>query len=88
MTQIRGVGRRIDHLGRVVIPVEIRRAFGIRPGDEVDISVNADSDGIVLRKVEAACVFCKATESLTEHQGKLVCATCRAEIAATLPVSS
>lgn len=69
-----GVARKIDQLGRVVLPAEVRREFGIRPGDLVEISV--DSGAIVLSKVEDRCVFCSSQDALVEFSGKLVCRVC------------
>ena len=69
-----GIARKVDELGRIVLPVEMRRLFGIRPGDEMEISV--DGGGIQLRKVEVRCVFCDATENLRPYRQKQVCGTC------------
>ena len=73
-----GVARRIDHLGRIVVPVELRRLFGIEPGDELEISVR---DGaIALVKVETRCVFCNSEEGLVAFRGKRVCTGCAGEL--------
>ena len=69
-----GIARKVDDLGRIVLPVEMRRLFGIRPGDEMEISV--DGGGIQLRKVEVRCVFCEGADELRPYRQKLVCATC------------
>jgi AbrB family transcriptional regulator, transcriptional pleiotropic regulator of transition state genes len=69
-----GITRKVDSLGRVVLPAEVRRHFGIREGDLVEISV--DEDHIVLGKAEHRCVFCRATDDLETFAGKLVCASC------------
>jgi len=74
----RGIARKIDHLGRIVVPVELRRALGVQAGDALDATLEGST--IQLRKIEASCVFCQTTEGLTEHRDKLVCATCRAEL--------
>ena len=52
--------RKIDDLGRVVVPAETRRLFNIHEGDELAITV--ENGGIVLRKLEDSCVFCDSTE--------------------------
>jgi len=70
--------RKIDDLGRIVVPAETRRLFNIREGDELAIGV--ENDAIVLRKLEASCVFCDATEGVTAFRGRGLCPTCRAEI--------
>ena len=69
-----GVARKVDQLGRVVLPAEVRRHFDIRPGDLIEIAV--DSDAILLTKVENRCVFCGETANLSEFSGKLVCGEC------------
>jgi AbrB family transcriptional regulator, transcriptional pleiotropic regulator of transition state genes len=74
-----GVSRRVDRLGRVVLPAEMRRMFGIREGDLVEISV--DGETMVLSKVEAGCVFCASPTALTEFAGRYVCSTCARAIA-------
>lgn len=75
-----GMARRVDDLGRIVLPVETRRMFGIAPGDELAISV--DGATIVLQKVEARCVFCSNAAGLRCHRGKQVCRTCTSELTA------
>ena len=70
--------RKIDDLGRVVVPAETRRLFNIHEGDELAITV--ENGGIVLRKLEDSCVFCERTEDLHEHRGRGVCGECRAEL--------
>src|ERR671936_2672564 len=73
-----GVMRRVDDLGRIVIPVEIRRRFGIEIRDPLEISVRGDT--IVLSKPFDACVFCGARRGLTEFHERMVCGSCRAEL--------
>lgn len=71
--------RKIDDLGRIVVPAETRRLFNIQEGDQLAISVEDDS--IVLRKLEATCTFCGSNTEVTAFKGKGVCASCRAELA-------
>jgi AbrB family transcriptional regulator, transcriptional pleiotropic regulator of transition state genes len=71
----RGVIRRIDEVGRVVIPAEYRKVLGINLGDHLDMTL--DGSGIVLRRIEAACIFCAAIDELTRFSNRAVCATCR-----------
>lgn len=75
-----GVARKVDRLGRLVLPAEVRRHFDISPGDLIEIAV--DSDAILLTKVENRCVFCGETASLSEFSGKLVCGECVNRLAA------
>jgi transcriptional pleiotropic regulator of transition state genes len=72
------MARKVDDLGRIVLPVETRRLFGIRPGDALEISVAEGS--ILLRKLESGCVFCDGREGLREFKGKLVCPECSGEL--------
>lgn len=73
-----GIVRKIDELGRVVIPMEMRRAMSIEDGDAFEIFV--DEDRIVLSKYVPFCVFCGSSEGLVEYHGKRVCRGCRAEL--------
>ena len=73
-----GMARKVDQLGRVVLPAEMRKQLRIDVGDLVDISVE---DGrFVLEKVEQRCVFCGSTEELREYRGRLVCPGCVAAL--------
>ncbi len=73
-----GVARKVDDLGRIVLPVELRREFDIRPGDELQICV--DGPWILLRKVEARCIFCDTDEALQPYRGKQVCDRCELDL--------
>lgn len=74
-----GITRKIDDLGRIVIPAETRRMFNIREGDHLFISVEAGN--IVLRKMTDTCTFCGSDESVSQFKGKGICATCRGQLA-------
>ena len=69
-----GIIRKIDELGRVVIPIELRHKLGIDVKDPVEIYVKGTS--IVLKKFEPNCVFCGNTKNLTEYKDKLICDKC------------
>ncbi len=71
--------RKIDDLGRIVIPAETRRLFNIHEGDELAISV--DGDSIIIRKLDATCVFCGSTEEVSDFKGRGVCSSCRGALA-------
>lgn len=73
-----GIIRRIDELGRVVIPIEIRNKFNIVEKDPVEIYV--DDSSIILRKYEQSCIFCGNTKNLLEYKNKLVCKKCAKEL--------
>ena len=69
-----GIVRKMDELGRIVLPMEIRTTFDINPKDPLEIFV--DSDCIVLRKYQPACVFCGETNDNVIFGEKRVCRAC------------
>ena len=69
-----GMIRRVDELGRVVIPKEIRNKLDIEEKDPMEIYV--DGPSIVLKKFESNCIFCGNTKDLIEYKGKLICKKC------------
>ena len=69
-----GVVRRVDELGRIVLPIEIRKILDIKQKDAVEIFT--DNDRIVLQKYQPACVFCNNTEDVIYFSGKRICAEC------------
>jgi transcriptional pleiotropic regulator of transition state genes len=73
-----GIVRHLDELGRIVIPIEIRKRFGLTEKDPLEISVRNDT--IVLSRPQGTCVFCGRTAALREHRGRPVCAPCIAEL--------
>lgn len=73
-----GIVRRVDELGRIVLPVELRRTLNITEKDSLEIYV--DGRGIMLRKYEPACIFCNSAKDITVFKGKNVCARCVQEM--------
>lgn len=73
-----GIVRRVDELGRVVIPKEMRKALDIDQRDPIEISI--EGSNIILRKYENRCVFCGAIKPSIKYNGKLVCSKCLKEI--------
>ena len=69
-----GVVRKIDELGRIVLPIEIRKVLDIKQKDAVEIFV--DGDQIVLQKYQPSCIFCNNSENVVYFNGKRVCADC------------
>ena len=70
--------RKIDDLGRIVVPAETRRLFNIHEGDELAISV--ENGGIVLRKLDVVCVFCGSEQDVADFQGRGICLVCRTKL--------
>lgn len=78
-----GIIRRMDELGRVVIPIEIRNQFNIVEKDPIEIYV--DGSSIVLKKFEPNCIFCGNTENLITYNDKLICEECSQKIGKLKP---
>ncbi|MCF6095149.1 AbrB/MazE/SpoVT family DNA-binding domain-containing protein [Microaerobacter geothermalis] len=78
MMKSTGIVRKVDELGRVVIPIELRRTLGIGEKDALEIYV--DGERIILKKYEPACIFCGNADKVTHFKGKVVCSDCLAEI--------
>ena len=75
-----GIVRKVDELGRIVLPIELRRTMDIGIKDMVEIFV--EDDRIVLKKYHPACIFCGDARDVSPYKGKLVCKNCAAELAA------
>ncbi len=69
-----GIIRKVDELGRIVLPIEIRRTLDIAERDELEIFM--DNDQIVLQKFEPSCIFCSSSQGLISYHGKNICQEC------------
>ena len=69
-----GIIRPVDGLGRIVLPIELRRSLDIQERDQVEIYL--DGDRIILQKHETACLFCGNIRGLSDYKGKSVCREC------------
>ena len=69
-----GIVRKIDELGRIVLPIELRRTLDISEKDSLEIYVEDDS--IILRMYKPACIFCNNTRDIVVYKGKNVCKDC------------
>ena len=73
-----GIVRKVDELGRIVLPIELRRTLDIVEKDALEIYV--DGGTIILKKYEPACVFCGDARNVMTFRGKNVCANCLREL--------
>jgi transcriptional pleiotropic regulator of transition state genes len=73
-----GMARKIDRLGRIVLPAEMRKALELGDGDLVEIVI--EDDHIALIKVARTCVFCGRTIGLRDFRSKVICGHCVAEL--------
>ena len=69
-----GIIRKVDELGRIVLPIELRRTLDIAERDELEIYM--EGDRIVLQKFEPSCIFCSSARYLATFRGKNVCQEC------------
>lgn len=73
-----GIVRKVDELGRVVLPIELRRTFDIAEKDALEIYV--DESTIILKKYEPACIFCANAKDVQQYKGKNICPDCMKEL--------
>ena len=73
-----GIVRKVDELGRIVLPIELRRTYDLAVKDAIEIYT--EDDKIILKKFQRSCIFCGNTENLVDYKGKSICADCAAEI--------
>ncbi|MDR1797595.1 MAG: AbrB/MazE/SpoVT family DNA-binding domain-containing protein [Clostridiales Family XIII bacterium] len=73
-----GIVRKVDELGRIVLPMELRRTLGIQKEDPIEIYV--DGENIILRKYEPACIFCGSAVEVTNIHNKNICRACLDEL--------
>ena len=75
-----GIIRKLDELGRVVIPIELRNKFNISEIDPIEIYV--EGSNIILKKYENNCIFCGKSNNLKEYKDKPICANCLKKLSA------
>ena len=73
-----GVIRQLDSLGRIVVPIGLRRTLDIGPKDMLEIFVEGNS--VILRKYEPDCLFCGGSRELSPYRDKMICARCLKEL--------
>lgn len=73
-----GIVRKVDGLGRIVLPIELRRVLDIPVQSDLEIYV--DGDEIILKKYQPNCIFCGSVDGLVEFEEKNVCAQCVAKL--------
>lgn len=73
-----GIVRKIDELGRITLPIEMRNRLEIAAGDGVEIYF--ENDAILLKKYAPSCIFCGETIEVSEFKGKRICKKCKEEL--------
>ena len=74
-----GIVRKVDELGRIVLPIEMRRTLDIAEKDALEIYVEGSS--VILKKYKPSCVFCDSSKEITVFKGKNICPDCAKQIA-------
>ena len=69
-----GIVRKVDELGRIVLPIELRRTLDIAEKDSMEIYIEGDT--IILKKYQPACIFCDNARDIVNFRGKNVCSDC------------
>ncbi len=69
-----GIVRKVDELGRIVLPIELRRTLDIASRDSMEIYIEGDT--IILKKYQPACIFCDNARDIVNYRGKNVCSDC------------
>lgn len=73
-----GVVRKLDNLGRIVIPIELRKTMGIAIKDTLELFTEGDE--IILKKYQPGCIFCNDARNVKLFKGKMVCEKCLSEM--------
>ncbi len=73
-----GIVRPVDELGRIVLPMELRRTFSIEKKDCLEVYV--DDEHIILKKYQPACIFCNSADGVKNFKGKNICSNCISDI--------
>ena len=73
-----GIVRRLDDLGRVVFPIELRRTLDMKEGDCLEIYT--EDNQIILKKYEPGCLFCGELKGVINYKGKNICKKCFKEM--------
>jgi transcriptional pleiotropic regulator of transition state genes len=68
----------MEDLGRVCLPIQLRRTLGVGDGDSIEFFT--DDDSIIIRKHQSSCIFCGSADDLSMFNGKVVCPGCLMEI--------
>lgn len=78
-----GITRPVDHLGRIVLPKELRDTFDIHTNDRMEVFT--EGNDIILRKFERGCIFCGEMIDTTSFRGKRICSGCKKELKSSIP---
>ena len=69
-----GIVRKVDELGRIVLPMELRKLLDIAPRDSLEIFT--EGENVILRKYEPQCTFCSDSTNVIVFNNKTICGAC------------
>jgi len=75
-----GIVRKVDELGRIVVPIELRRSLGIGNRAEVEIYLDEENNRMILRKHQPMCAFCGSEDNIISYKNQLICKNCVIEL--------
>lgn len=73
-----GIVRKVDELGRIVLPMELRKTLGVETKDSIEIYVEGDQ--IILKKYEPCCIFCGESKDVDTFKNKSICKICKKQL--------
>ena len=76
-----GIVRKVDELGRIVLPAELRNSLGIEKRHPLEIYV--ENEYIILKKYQPDCIFCGDVQDVSQYKGKNICQSCLSELKST-----
>ncbi len=77
-----GIVRRIDSVGRFVLPIELRRTLEIADNDSLEVFI--EDNTIILKKYQPACIFCGNARDVSTYKGHNICTNCVQDMASKL----
>jgi len=79
MLKATGIVRKIDHMGRIVLPASLRKNLSIKHDDAIELLVGDDGE-IILQKYKPRCIFCGSTDDIVKVKEKDICKNCQQEL--------
>lgn len=74
-----GIVRKLDNLGRIVIPIELRKTLNFADNEALEIFT--EGENIILKKYETSCIFCGTSKNISKFKDKCICNNCIEQIA-------
>lgn len=75
-----GITRKIDKVGRIVIPIELRDTLGLDPGAKIELFIDTEEKALVMQKYQRGCSFCGEMKNTIEFKDEKLCKSCAEKI--------